>query len=338
MTTFKSATSSNNAPSAATGIILVNLGTPDAPTPDMVRRYLAEFLWDNRVVEAPRWLWWLALHGVILRIRPGKVARSYQSIWQAQGSPLLTYTQALTNAVQTQFNEPIYVRTAMRYGNPSIRSVLNELHDKHIQRLLIIPLFPQYSATTSAAVFDAVTTELQTWRRVPELRFCMQYHEHPLYIQALAQSIRDSYQQHGTPQRLLFSFHGIPQRYVNAGDPYSQQCHRTAQLVATSLNLSTEQWQLTFQSRFGREPWLQPYTDMTLKSLPSQGIHSVHIISPGFAVDCLETLEEIAVQNREFFEHAGGKAYHYIPALNDNDHHVKLFTQLIHDHMCNWPS
>lgn len=336
MTTFKPSAPSSSTDPAATGILLVNLGTPDAPTPESVRRYLAEFLWDSRVVEAPRWLWWLALHGVILRIRPAKVARIYQSVWQEQGSPLLIYTQALTRAVQTQFSEPIYIRTAMRYGNPSIRAALHELHERHIQRLLVIPLFPQYSATTSAAVFDAITSELQTWRQVPELRFCMQYHEHPLYIQALAQSIRDSYLQHGNPQRLLFSFHGIPQRYVDAGDPYYQQCQRTAQLVAATLNLPAEQWQVTFQSRFGREPWLQPYTDMTLKALPQQGIHSVQIISPGFAVDCLETLEEIAVQNREFFEHAGGKSYHYIPALNDNPHHVALLTQLIRDHTCNW--
>lgn len=335
MTAYKNCPSPPDIP-ATTGILLVNLGTPDAPTPAAVRRYLAEFLWDKRVVEAPRWFWWLALHGFILRFRPQRVAKVYQNVWRSEGSPLLHYTHALTQAVSVRHTAPLTVRYAMRYGNPSIASVLAQLTQQNLQRLLIIPLFPQYSATTSAAVFDEITRELQTWRRVPELRLCMQYHDHPLYISALAASIRASFQQHGTPQKLLFSFHGIPQRYCDLGDPYSQQCHKTAQLVAESLHLDKSQWHLTFQSRFGREPWLQPYTDHTLKALPSQGVTSVQIISPGFAVDCLETLEELAMQNKEFFLHAGGKEFHYIPALNENTDHVGLMTALIREHTAGW--
>lgn len=337
MTTYKNCSLPQDNP-VTTGILLVNLGTPDAPTTDAVRRYLDEFLWDNRVVEAPRWLWWLALHGVILRIRPKRVAKVYQSVWRKEGSPLLHYTQALTEAVSKQHSAPLSIRYAMRYGNPSIATVLAQLQQQNLQRLLVIPLFPQYSATTSAAVFDEVTRELQSWRYVPEIRFCMQYHDHPKYISGLAASIRSSFQQHGTPQQLLFSFHGIPQRYCDLGDPYSEQCHTTARLVAAALKLDKSQWQLTFQSRFGREPWLQPYTDHTLKALPAQGITSVQIISPGFAVDCIETLEELAIQNREFFQHAGGKEFHYIPALNNGNENVALMTALINEHTMGWTS
>ncbi len=337
MTTYTNCPSPQAIP-ATTGVLLVNLGTPDAPSADAVRRYLGEFLWDNRVVEAPRWLWWLALHGVILRIRPKRVAKVYQSVWRKEGSPLLHYTQALTEAVSKQHSAPLNIRYAMRYGNPGIATVLAQLQQQNLQRLLIMPLFPQYSATTSAAVFDEVTRELQSWRSVPEVRFCMQYHDHPKYISALAASIRASFQQHGTPQQLLFSFHGIPQRYCDLGDPYSVQCHTTARLVAAALKLDKSQWQLTFQSRFGREPWLQPYTDHTLKALPAQGVTSVQIISPGFAVDCLETLEELAIQNQEFFIHAGGKDFHYIPALNDANDNVALMTALISEHTTGWSS
>lgn len=319
-----------------TGILLVNLGTPDAPTPAAVRRYLAEFLWDRRVVEFPRALWWLVLHGIILRLRPARVARLYKKVWTEKGSPLLHFTQALGAGVAKTLGPNQAVQIAMRYGNPSIPAALEQWRDKNLQRLLVIPLYPQYSATTTATAFDAISRELQTWRNLPEVRFCMHYHDQPHYITALANSIRASFAQHGTPQQLLFSFHGIPQRYFDAGDPYYCHCHKTARLVAEQLALTKEQWQMAFQSRFGREPWLQPYMDATLKQLPQQQITNVQIIAPGFAVDCLETLEELAMQNRELFLHAGGKAFHYIPALNDSAEHVALLAELIRQHTANW--
>ncbi|MBI3560253.1 MAG: ferrochelatase [Gammaproteobacteria bacterium] len=319
-----------------TGVLLVNLGTPDAPTPAAVRRYLAEFLWDPRVVESPRWFWWLVLHGFILRYRPPRVAKVYQSIWGRQGSPLLTHSLSLAKAVAASVPANVVVRCAMNYGNPSIASVLAELNQHNLQRLLVLPLYPQYSATTSAAVFDAVTRELRRWRKLPDLRFCLHYYNHPQYIDVLAGQIRHSFQTQGRPQKLLFSFHGIPQRYCKAGDPYEQQCYATAAQVAARLELGQEQWQLTFQSRFGREPWLEPFTDRTLKAFPGQGITRVQIIAPGFAVDCLETLEELAIQNREFFTHAGGQTFHYIPALNDSAAHVALIRQLIDEQTAGW--
>ncbi len=330
-------TRASHATAATTGILLVNLGTPDAPTPSAIRRYLAEFLWDPRVVEAPRWFWWLVLHGFILRFRPRRLSHVYQSVWQTTGSPLLHHTTSLSAAVYTQFADTVTVCTAMRYGNPAITDVLTQLREKNLQRLLVIPLFPQYSATTTAAVFDAITQELQTWRLIPDVRFCMHYHDHPLYIQALADSITQSFQQHGVPQKLLISFHGIPQRYITAGDPYYCHCQKTARLVAEHLGLTAEQWLVTFQSRFGREPWLQPYTDLTLLELAQQGIKHIQIIAPGFAVDCLETLEELAMQNKERYLHAGGEIFHYIPALNAQPAAVNVIAGLIRQEGAHWP-
>lgn len=326
---------------AATGILLVNLGTPDAPTPSAVRRYLAQFLSDPRVVEFPRLLWLMILHGVILRIRPRKVAHNYASIWTKEGSPLLVESQRIANALQTQCNAqfpgPVHVELAMCYGNPSIPAVLEKLRNKNVERLMIIPMYPQYSATTTAAVYDAISKQLLHWRWLPELRMLMQYHDHPLYIQAIANQIRNGIETHGKPDKLLLSFHGIPQRYLHAGDPYHCQCHKTARLVAQQLNLQPDEWQLVFQSRFGREPWLQPYADHTLIALAKQGTETVHIIAPGFAADCLETLEELAIQNRELFYSHGGKHYHYLPALNASDAHIELLMQLIDENGGGWP-
>ena len=322
------------------GVLVTNLGTPDAATPAAVRRYLAEFLSDPRIVEMPRWLWKLILHGVILRIRPRAAAHAYQSVWTEQGSPLLVISQqqakALQQTLQAHFQLPVKVVLAMRYGNPSIASGLEQLHQAGARRILVLPLYPQYSATTTASTFDAIAHELQQWRWLPELRMINHYHDHPDYIGALASSIRHFQKQHGEPEQLLFSFHGLPKRYLLAGDPYYCECHKTARLVAQRLQLEESAWQVTFQSRFGREEWLQPYTDHTLQALPGAGIKHVQLVCPGFSADCLETLEEINMQNREIFLQAGGEQFDYIPALNDHTDHIKMLTRLVCEHTGNW--
>jgi ferrochelatase len=323
------------------GILLVNLGSPDAPTTSALRKYLAEFLWDPRVVEAPRWLWWCALHFVILRIRPSRSAKSYARVWTDQGSPLIAIsklqTRAIEKALTDRFRGDVIVDLAMRYGEPSIRSGLEALRKAGARRLLILPLYPQYSATTVASVFDEVTNVLQGWRWLPDLRIINDYHDHPEYIATLASSITAYWQQHPRGQKLLFAFHGIPQRYVDAGDPYFCQCQKTARLVAEQLQLDDDAWMVVFQSRFGREAWLQPYCDETLKALPAQGIKRVDVISPGFAADCLETLEEIDMENREYFLQAGGEQFHYIPALNDSPAHINALVEILTAHMFGWP-
>ena len=324
----------------ATGILLVNLGTPDAPTSASVRKYLAEFLADPRVVEMPRILWRLVLHGVILRIRPRPVARNYAKIWTEQGSPLMVHSKATAEKLQTMVDQdlpgPVHVALAMRYGQPSIAEGLRQLRDKQVERLLVLPLYPQYSATTTAAVYDEVSNQLRRWRWLPQFRMLMQYHDHPQYIQAIADQIQQANEKHGQPDKLIMSFHGIPQRYHKAGDPYYCQCQKTARLVSENLNFSVEDWMLCFQSRFGREPWLQPYLDKNLETMREQGIKSVHVIAPGFTADCLETLEELAMQNATLFKQHGGESFHYIPALNDSPAHIKLLLALIKQETQGW--
>ncbi len=323
------------------GILITNLGTPDAPTPAALRRYLAEFLWDPRVVEMPRPLWWLILHGVILRIRPSRAARAYQTVWSEAGSPLLQISRQQEAALRAQLQHAIpgtvHVALGMRYGTPSIESALEELRAAGARRILVLPLYPQYSATTSASTLDAVSAVLQRWRWVPDLRFVSHYHDDPAYIAALANSIREHRTRHGSADRLLFSFHGIPKRYLLNGDPYHCECHKTARLVAEALELGAEDHQVVFQSRFGREEWLQPYCDKTLMALPKQGVKSVQVVCPGFSADCLETLEEIAEQNRELFLKAGGERFEYIPALNSREDHITALTRLIQRHAQGWP-
>lgn len=322
------------------GILLTNLGTPDAPTSGAVRRYLGEFLADPRIVELPRWIWRLVLHGIILRVRPPRVAKAYASVWSEAGSPLMAFTRRQAQALQPQldalFRQPVSVAIGMRYGNPSLATGLAELKAAGARRILVLPLYPQYSATTTASTFDAIADELKSWRWLPELHMLNSYHDHPDYIDALCTSIQQFQKEHGQPQRLLFSFHGLPKRYLLAGDPYFCQCHKTARLVAEQLGLPNTAWQVTFQSRFGREEWLQPYTDMTLKALPDEGIRHVQVISPGFASDCLETLEEIDMQNREFFLEAGGEKFDYIPALNDRPEHIRFLAELIAEQTAAW--
>ena len=329
-----------DAPQAAgpgkTAVLLVNLGTPDAATRPAVKRYLAQFLHDHRVVELTRWLWCPILHFIILPLRSGKVAKKYASIWMEGGSPLLVHTQRLAKAMQHSLPD-LPVRMAMRYGNPSIPSVLRQLEAEGMTRLLVLPLYPQYSASTSATVLDAVNQEISTWRRVPELRFIADYHDDAGWLDAMESRIRAHWDLHGRADKLLFSFHGLPKRFERAGDPYPRQCEAGACLLARRLGLSENEWFLTYQSRFGREEWLQPYTDKTLEQWGKDGLGTVDVVCPGFAADCLETLEEIAVENDEVFRHAGGKELRYISALNEEPGHVAALAALARRHLQGWP-
>ncbi len=321
---------------ACTGVLLTNLGTPEAPTAAALRRYLGEFLSDPRVIEVPRLIWWCILHGIILRVRPRKSAAAYAKVWTDAGSPLLVTTRQQAAVLQQRLGDAMQVAIGMRYGKPSIRDGLESLRAANTTRVLVLPLYPQYAAATTASTFDAVSNVLKNWRRLPELRMVNHYHDEPAYISALARSIERHWAEYGRPDRLIFSFHGIPMHYFTAGDPYHCECHKTARLVAESLQLQDDQWQVTFQSRFGPREWLKPYTDMTLKELPGQGVRHVQIICPGFAADCLETLEEIDMQNREFFMTAGGENFSYIPALNAQMDHIDALLEIISKHTSGW--
>jgi len=322
-------------------VLLTNLGTPEAPQRADLRRYLKQFLSDPRVVEYPRPLWWLILNLIVLNVRPARSAQAYRKIWTEQGSPLLANTRRLADGViervADRFTQPPLVKIAMRYGQPSIPATLRQMLDAQVNRLLVIPLYPQYSGSTTGSTFDAVSAELRRWRWVPELRMVNGYHDHALYIDALAASVKRAWAENRRSDLLLMSFHGIPKRYLLNGDPYHCQCHATARLLAEKLALGDDQWQVVFQSRFGREPWLQPYCDETLKTLPAKGIKSVDVVCPGFSADCLETLEEISMQNRELFEEAGGESLQYIPCLNDGPSHQDLIMALIEQHVSAWP-
>ncbi len=321
------------------GILLGNLGTPDAPTPAAVRRFLAEFLDDPRVIELSRPLWWLILNAFVLPFRPRRSARLYRRIWQPAGSPLLLSSRAIAAklgpAITAVTGAPVAVALGMRYGQPSGRAALRELAALGCERVLLLPLFPQYSSATTGSVFDAVTEELSTWRRVPELRTIARYHDDPRYIAALAASVRDVWAS-GTPERLLMSFHGLPKRYVEGGDPYADQCRVTADLLRRALDWPAERTLVAFQSRFGREPWIEPATDATLRELATNGVRQVDVICPGFATDCLETLEEIALTNREVFIEAGGKAFRYVPALGERPDHLSALGALASRHLAGW--
>ena len=325
-----------------TGILLTNLGTPDAPTTVAVRRYLAEFLSDPRVIELAKPLWWMILHGIILRTRPRRSAQAYRKIWAKEGSPLLTILKKQTglveDALQKQIGDSVKVELAMRYGSSSISSALEKLRQANVQRLLVLPLYPQYSATTTASTIDAVAKVLKTWRYIPELRTVNHYHDYPPYIDALVESIRDHWAEHGKPDKLLFSFHGIPKKYELAGDPYYCHCQTTVRLVIEQLGMDEDKWALSFHSRFGLLEWLKPYTDKILKEWGKADVGSIQIICPGFSADCLETLEEINIQNREFFLEAGGKGFSYISALNDQSVHISALTELIVKHCHGWPA
>ncbi|MGL4270607.1 MAG: ferrochelatase [Plesiomonas sp.] len=324
------------------GILLVNLGTPDAPTPAAVRHYLSEFLHDRRVVDMSRWLWCPLLHGIILPLRSSRVARLYQSVWTEAGSPLLAFSRRQQTALVQMLaerQESCPVELGMTYGQPSIAQALDTLQARGVTHLTVLPLFPQYSSSTTAAVWDGLSKALRYRRNLPAIRFIRDYHDHPHYISALAGRLRQSLpapQSAEWPDKLLFSFHGLPQRYVDEGDEYARQCAVTAQAVADELGLTPEQWQVSYQSRFGREEWLKPYTDKMLAQWPSQGVRKIAVVCPGFAADCLETLEEIAEQNRHAFLAAGGEQFTYVPALNDDRAHIELMYHLIRQEMTGW--
>ncbi len=306
---------------AADGVLLVNLGTPDAPTPAAVRRYLREFLWDPRVVRIPRLAWWPILHLLILPTRPAKTARKYAAIWTPDGSPLRVYTlrqaQLLRGYLGEKTGRPVPVVAAMRYGKPSIAGGLDELAARGCARVLVIPLYPQYAASTTASVEDALAAALRRRRPRPEVKVVREFHAHPAYVKAIARNVNEYWMKHGRPDRLLMSFHGLPQAEVARGDPYQDQCLATAGRIATELGWNDERTLVTFQSRFGAQEWLQPYTDRTLARLGAEGVGRVDVICPGFAADCLETLEEISIEGRAGFLAAGGREFHYIPTTND---------------------
>lgn len=322
-----------------TAVLLCNLGTPDEPTAPALRRYLKEFLSDPRVVEIPRLLWWLILNGVILRVRPKRSAAKYATIWSKEGSPLRVWTckqAALLQGYLGERGHPVLVRPAMRYGSPGIPAVLDELHAAGIQRVLVLPLYPQYSGTTTASVSDAVYRWCQRIRRLPELRFVNQYHDDPGYIAALARRVTDHWRHSGRPDRLVLSFHGVPRRTLLLGDPYHCQCLKTARLLGERLGLGRDQLVVTFQSRFGKAEWLQPYTEPTLIALASQGVKRVDVLCPGFTTDCLETLEEIAQEGRDAFMKAGGTEFNYLPCLNDQHEWMLALTDIAMKHLQGW--
>ncbi|TXI06282.1 MAG: ferrochelatase [Rhizobium sp.] len=316
-------------PKGKTGVLLVNLGTPDAPTPGAIRRYLREFLSDPRVVELPRAIWLPVLYGFILPFRPKKLVHAYQSVWTERGSPLLDVSRQQARQLQTLLGADVPVALAMTYGSPSVAEQLAELKQKGVGRIIVLPLYPQYSGTTTAAAMDVIFKVLAGERCLPELHTINDYHAHPAYIEALAASVRRHWQTHGAGEHLLMSFHSIPQRYVKQGDPYDAQCKITAKLLAEALQLKPEQWSISFQSRLGREPWLQPYTDIILPQYAAKGIRTVDVICPGFSADCLETLEEVAIRYREDFLAAGGTGFRYIPALNADDAHIRMMQTLV---------
>lgn len=324
-----------------TGVLLCNLGTPDAPTAGALRRYLGEFLGDPRVVEIPAAIWKPLLYGVILRVRPAKSAAKYQSIWTPEGSPLAVWTNrqaVLLGGWLDQSDHAVQVLPAMRYGQPAIAAQLDALQAAGARRILVLPLYPQYSATTTASVFDAVGAWARSRRDLPDLRLAARYHDHPAYIAALAQRIRAHWRAHGQAPQLVMSFHGIPARNIALGDPYQRECIETATLLAQALELSPAQWRLTFQSRFGRARWLEPYTEPTLVEMARAGTKRVDVVCPGFTGDCLETLEEIDQEAREAFLHAGGEQFGYIPCLNDSPGWVAALGHIARDNLAGWPT
>jgi len=341
MTSFKPEPSFHHGQAARSAVLFCNLGTPDTPTTKDVQRYLKEFLSDHRVVEIPRLLWWLILHGVILPFRPAKSAAKYASIWTPEGSPLKIWTEKQALLLQgwlAQRGHDVRVRYAMRYGSTSIAEQLDALKAEGVTRVLVLPAYPQYSATTTASLFDAVYAWAATVRNLPELRFVNRYHDDAGYINALAASIERHWKTNGRAQQLVMSFHGIPERSLHLGDPYHCECFKTARLLATRLALTPEQYKVTFQSRLGRAKWLQPYTEPTLIAMAQSGVKRVDVICPGFTSDCLETLEEINMEGRAAFLGAGGQEFQYIPCLNDDTQWITALCELTQTQLAGWPT
>jgi ferrochelatase len=327
---------------SAAGILLVNLGTPDAPTPSAVRRYLKEFLSDPRVVEIPRAAWWLILNGIILNVRPAASARKYAAVWTPEGSPLRVHTERqarlLTGFLGERIRSPLTIEWAMRYGTPSIADAIARLKAKGCDRILVLPLYPQYAASTTASVFDEVARCLSRTRNLPAIRMVRSFHDHPGYIAALAASIRKHWSANGQPDKLLFSFHGLPRYTLERGDPYHCECHKTARLLAEALQLPEDRWQISFQSRFGRTEWLKPYTSEVLAELARSGARRVDVACPGFASDCLETLEEIGIEAKSGFLAAGGKEFHLIPCLNEDEPWIHALADIARSNLGDWAS
>ncbi|HZV61763.1 MAG TPA: ferrochelatase [Methylophilaceae bacterium] len=325
-----------------TGILLVNLGTPDAPTPSALRRYLKQFLSDPRVIEIPSLVWWPILHGIILTLRPRKSAEKYAQIWTQDGSPLLVHTRRQATLFQgflgTRVKSPFAVEFGMRYGNPSIASAIAKLKAKHCNRILVFPLYPQYAASSTASALDAISQTLNRVRNVPALRFIRNYHDHPAYISALAESVRDYWSINGRSAKLIMSFHGVPRRTLDLGDPYHCECHKTARLLAEALGLKQDQYMVCFQSRFGKAEWLKPYLAPTLEALGKQQLQRVDVICPGFSSDCLETLEEIAMEGKAIFTKNGGGEFHYIPALNEQESWINAMCDIALENLQGWVS
>jgi len=325
---------------APVGVLFTNLGSPDDTSASAVRRYLWEFLSDRRVIDLTRFLWLPILYCIILVIRPRRSAAAYKTVWMDEGSPLIVYGRRQVAAIQKQLDAqlaaPVHVALGMRYGNPSIEAGLEELHAAGCKKVLVLPAYPQYSATTVATTFDKVSQVLADWPEPPAIRQINRYHTDSGYISALAHSVREHWEANGRGEKLVMSFHGIPKRYVKQGDPYPRDCGETAQLLASELGLGRNDYKVCFQSRFGREPWLQPYLDQTMKAWGAAGMKTVDVMCPGFSSDCLETLEEIKEENREYFEEAGGESLRYIPALNDRDDHVQMFTRVIREELAGW--
>ncbi|HAH13652.1 MAG TPA: ferrochelatase [Pantoea agglomerans] len=311
------------------GVLIVKLGTPKEPTASAVNEFLSKLLHDYRVVDLPRIIWCPILHGVIIPLRARRVAKLYSSIWMEEGSPLMVYSVRQARALEEVTGMP--VELGMSYGEPSIGGAIDRLLEKGVDKIIVIPLYPQFSSSTVSSVWDSVSRHLQIMknRYTPSINFINDYADHPAYIEALRASVQASFEANGVPDALLISYHGIPVRFVKEGDRYQERCELTTKLLIEAINMPSLKILMTFQSRFGREPWLTPFTDETIKNLPNEGIKSLHVISPGFASDCLETLEELDEQNREIFMHAGGTSFTYIPALNDKPIHIEMLRQLV---------
>ncbi|MBT8151106.1 MAG: ferrochelatase [Gammaproteobacteria bacterium] len=327
------------------GVLITNLGTPEAPTPSALRKYLRQFLSDRRVVEIPKPLWWIILHGFILRTRPAKSAKLYESIWTNQGSPLRVHTEKQLSKLSEHMHSKlgkaaarIEYRYAMRYGEPSIEQALDDLRAAGASQVMVLPLYPQYAASTTASTYDALSAALCKQRWIPALQFVSGYCDDPAYIDACVSRIQRHWDKSGTPDKLMLSYHGLPEFHLEKGDPYFCQCHKTSRLIAEKLGVENDYVLTTFQSRFGRAEWLKPYTDATLKALPEKGVKKLDVFCPGFAADCLETLEEIAVENKGYFMEAGGQQYNYIPALNSSKAHIQALGGIVHKHLQSWLS
>ena len=337
---YKSNTGVTHAQKDKIGVLITNLGTPESPTATALRPYLKEFLSDPRVVEVPRAIWWFVLNLIILNTRPKKSAEAYATVWTDEGSPLLSITKAQSKALEarckTEYGDDVVVDYAMRYGNPSVTSAIDNMLAKGVRKLVVLPLYPQYCASTTGSTFDAVAADFTKRRWLPELRFVNNYHDRDSYITALANKVKAHWSTHGKAQKLVLSYHGIPKRYLMNGDPYHCECHKTSRLLAEKLGLAHDEYMTTFQSRFGREEWLTPYTDETMKSLPDKGVKSIQVMCPGFSADCLETIEEIGEENREYFMEAGGEKYEYIPALNSDDEHMDVIFDIVKENLHGW--